>query len=140
MKETFQLRVVTPTRQLLDEPVSEVTAPGTVGEFGVLPEHTTFLSSLEIGTLSYRSNRAVRRLAIRGGFAEVTDDVMTVLAEAAQFADEIDAAKAQEDLRAAEARLKDRSPLDEEYPLADADRRWAEARLATAATNDVRRS
>jgi len=132
MAETFQLRIVTPTRQLLDEPVDEVTAPGTAGEFGVLPQHTTFLSSIEIGTLSFRSGRTVRRIAVRGGFAEVANDVMTVLADAAQFAEEIDAAKAREDLLAAESRMKDESPLSDEYLLADADRRWAEARLALA--------
>lgn len=132
MSDSFQLRIVTPTRQLLDESVNEVTAPGTVGEFGVLSEHTTFLSSLEIGSLSYRAGRSSRRLAIRGGFAEVADDVMTVLADAAQFAEEIDLAQAQSDLQAATEKLRDLSPLDEEYTLADADRRWAEARLAVA--------
>jgi F-type H+-transporting ATPase subunit epsilon len=134
MSDTFQLRIVTPTRQLLDEPVNEVTAPGTVGEFGVLPEHTTFLGSLETGTLSFRVGRTTRRLVIRGGFAEVNNDVMTVLANAAQFAEEVDAAKAQEDLHNAEARLKDHTPLDDEYIQADTDRRWAEARLAVAGT------
>ncbi|HUI24994.1 MAG TPA: F0F1 ATP synthase subunit epsilon [Candidatus Kryptonia bacterium] len=132
MSDAFQLRIVTPTRQLLDESVNEVTAPGTVGEFGVLPQHTTFLSSLEIGPLSFRSGRTTRRIAVRGGFAEVADDVMTVLADAAQFAEEIDSAKAQADLRDAEARMKDYSPLDDDYLLADADRRWAELRLTLA--------
>jgi F-type H+-transporting ATPase subunit epsilon len=132
MSDSFQLRIVTPTRQLLDESVNEVTAPGTVGELGVLPEHTTFLGSLEIGTLSYRSGPTGRRLAIRGGFAEVADDVMTVLADQAQFAEEIDPGRAQSDLQAAIEKLKGLSPLDEEYGLADADRRWAEIRLAVA--------
>jgi F-type H+-transporting ATPase subunit epsilon len=134
MSDAFQLRIVTPTRQLLDESVDEVTAPGTVGEFGVLPEHTTFLSSLEIGTLTYRNGRTLQRIAIRGGFAEVTDDVMTVLADAAQFAEEIEPAKVEVELHAAEARLKDLSPLDDGYALADTDRRWAAARLAVAST------
>ena len=132
MSDAFQLRIVTPTRQLVDESVNEVTAPGTVGEFGVLPEHVTFLSSLEIGPLSFRSGRTTRRIAVRGGFAEVADDVMTVLADAAQFAEEIDSTKAQADLRDAETRMKEHSPLDDEYVLADADRRWAELRLALA--------
>lgn len=134
MADSFQLRIVTPTRQLLDETVDEVTAPGTAGEFGVLPEHTTFLGSLEIGALSFRSARSTRRVAIRGGFAEVVNDVMTVLADTAQFAEEIDTVKAQEDLRTAEARMKEHSPLDDDYLLAAADRRWAEVRLALAGT------
>jgi F-type H+-transporting ATPase subunit epsilon len=134
MSDSFQLRIVTPSRQLLDESVNEVTAPGTMGEFGVLPEHTTFLSSLEIGTLSYRTGRTTRRLAIRGGFAEVADDIMTVLADAARFAEEIEPAKAEQDLREAEARLRELSPTVEEYSLADADRRWAEVRVALTRT------
>jgi F-type H+-transporting ATPase subunit epsilon len=136
MSDAFQLRIVTPSRQLLDEDVNEVTAPGTKGEFGVLPEHTLFLSSLEIGTLSFRVGRTTRRIAIRGGFAEVTDDVMTVLADAAQFADEIDTTKAQADLHEADAKLKDLDPTSDDYALVDADRRWAEARLATAARRE----
>ncbi|HVN85342.1 MAG TPA: ATP synthase F1 subunit epsilon [Candidatus Binatia bacterium] len=132
MAETFQLRIVTPTRQLLDEPVDEVTAPGSAGEFGVLPEHITFLSSLEIGTLTFRSGRTTRRLAIRGGFAEVADDVMTVLADAAQFAEEVDSTKVQAERLDAETRMQEHSPLEEAYQLAAADRRWAEVRLALA--------
>ena len=132
MSDAFQLRIVAPTRQLLDEEVNEVTAPGTAGEFGVLPQHTTFLSSLEIGTLSFRSDKTTRRIAIRGGFAEVSNDVMTVLAEAAQFSDEINTVKAQEDLLAANVRLTELDPTDDDYSVADADRRWAEIRLATA--------
>ena len=135
MADTFQLRIVTPTRQLLDESVNEVTAPGTLGEFGVLPEHATFLSSLEIGTLSFRSGRTTRQVAVRGGFAEVVDDVMTVLADAAQFAEEVDPAKARDELQAAGARMLEHSPLEDEYALAAADRRWAELRLALAGSH-----
>jgi len=130
MRNTFQLRIVTPNRLLLDEEVREVTGPGTVGEFGVLPDHITFLTSLEIGALSYRSERGAGRLAVRGGFAEVVDNVMTVLADDAAFADDIDAAAARTDLEAADAELKDLSPLDESFAAADANRRWALARLA----------
>src|SRR5438552_3733384 len=96
----LRLQIVTPSRLLLDEEVQEVTAPGTVGEFGVLPDHITFLTSLEIGMLSYRSARAVHRLAVRGGFAEVVNNVMTVLADDAVPAEDIDPAKARADLQA----------------------------------------
>jgi F-type H+-transporting ATPase subunit epsilon len=130
MSDAFQFRILTPRRVLLDEEVREVTAPGTVGEFGVLPDHITFVSSLEIGTLSCRTDRAVQRLAVRGGFAEVVDNVMTVLADDATFAEDIDAAAARADLEAAETQLSGLSPLDETFPAADADRRWAQARLA----------
>ncbi len=109
------------------------TAPGTVGEFGVLPEHANFLSSLEVGVLSYKDTRGTaKRLAVRGGFAEVSDNVMTVLADAAARPEEIDPAQAEADLRAAEAKLKTLSPIDPAFAIADADRRWAETRLQLA--------
>lgn len=133
MATAFQLRIVTPSRLLLDEQVREVTGPGTLGEFGVLPDHITFLTSLEIGAMSYRTDRGVQRLAVRGGFAEVASNVMTVLADDATFPEDIDAAKARTDLQAAEAQLKDLSPLDDAYADADAGRRWAQARLEIAA-------
>ena len=64
--------------------------PGTVGEFGVLPNHITFLSSLQAGRLEYTRGSQSTRLALSGGFAEVVDNVMTVLADSAELADEID--------------------------------------------------
>jgi len=135
MATAFQLRIVTPNRLLLDEQVREVTGPGTLGEFGVLPDHITFLTSLEIGTLSYRTDRDTRRLAVRGGFAEVMDNVMTVLADDAALPEDIDSTRVRGELHAAESQLKDLSPLDDAYTAADANRRWAQARLDLAAAH-----
>jgi F-type H+-transporting ATPase subunit epsilon len=132
MADAFQLRVVTLNRLLLDEEVHEVSAPGALGEFGVLPDHITFLGALEIGTLRYRADRGPVCLAVRGGFAEVVDNVMTVLADDAAFGADIDQATAQHDLQTAEAALKEHSPLEDAYATADADRRWAIARLEAA--------
>ena len=132
MAAEIQLRIVTPRQSVLDEPVLEVTGPGTVGEFGVLPNHITFLTSLEAGVMSFRTASGLRRLAIRGGFAEVADNVMTVLADAAEFAEEVDRAGAEADLRAAESRLQGLSPLDPTWADADSVRRWALARLDAA--------
>ena len=128
MADRFQLRVVTPTSETVNETVFEVTAPGTVGEFGILPDHAAFLSSLEIGVIRYRGAAGERRVAIREGFAEISDNVMTVLSEEA--ATEIDGESARADLQAARAKLADLSVFNEGYQDADADRRWAEARLA----------
>lgn len=130
MASSFQLRIVTPGRLVLDEPVREVTAPGTAGEFGVLPDHTTFLGSLEIGELRYRTDKGEGRMVVRSGFAEVLDNVMTVLVDAAVFAADIDTTAARADAQAAVAALANLSPLDPAYASRDADRRWAEARLA----------
>ena len=132
MPDAFGLRVVTPRRLLLDEQVREVTAPGSVGEFGVLPDHITFLTSLEIGTLSYRDAGGTHRCAVRGGFAEVLNNVMTVLADDAAFAEDIDVAAARNDLQEADAKLRGLSPLDDTYASLDANRRWAQARIETA--------
>ena len=132
MSEQFQLRVVTPRRLVLAELVREVTAPGTAGEFGVLPDHITFLSSIETGPLSYRGDRGRGTLAVRGGFVEVADNVMTVLADAAEVVAEIDAGQAQRDLQDAASRLQALSPIDPQYAAAEADRLWAQTRLDLA--------
>jgi F0F1-type ATP synthase epsilon subunit len=84
--------------------------------------------------LSYRTDRGLARLAVRGGFAEVVDNVMTVLADNAAFAEEIDVGAARTDLQAAEAELKELSPVEDSYPAADANRRWAQARIEAAST------
>src|SRR5713226_7116803 len=112
MAETLHLRVVTPERLLLDEEVDEVTAPGTIGEFGVLPNHITFLSSLQPGRLTYKQGGRTHTLFVSGGFAEVVNNVMTVLADSAEFANEIDVERARTSLRAAEDSLKTLSPID----------------------------
>jgi len=132
MSTHFQLRVVTPNRQLLDEQVREVTAPGTVGEFGVLPDHITFLSSLEIGPFSYRTDGGARRLAIRGGFAEVVDNVMTVLADDAIFPENVNVEGCRTKAQEAEAALKTLSPIDDQYAGLEAERRWALACIEVA--------
>lgn len=95
-KERFRLHVVTPSRQVVSEEVSEVTAPGVDGEFGVLPGHTPFLTALGVGELMYRMGSEDRFLAVRRGFAEIKHEQVTVLAEEAEFPSEID-------LKAAEA-------------------------------------
>ena len=129
MAEDFQFRLVTPLAAVVDQPVTEVTAPGTLGEFGVLPNHANLLSTLEIGRLTYKDARGQQNFAIREGFAEVSDNVMTVLAEAAVAATDIDPAQ-RADLAAAEAELTKLSPTDPGFIDAELRRRWAEARLA----------
>ena len=132
MAEHLQLRIVTPLRLVLDEEVTEVTAPGTAGQFGVLPRHCTFLSTLEIGPLVYKSERGARSVAVRGGFAEVNNDVMTVLADAAEFPDEIDTARAEQALRESSAALVQIPPSDERFASVEAERQWAQTRLEVA--------
>ena len=80
MADRLRLVVLTPERELVDEMVLEVTAPGAYGQIGVLPNHAALVTSLEPGILSYKTGQGEKRLDISGGFAEVRDDVMTVLA------------------------------------------------------------
>src|SRR5687768_15724240 len=95
MADKITLRVVTPSRLVLDEEVDEVTAPGELGEFGVLPNHIAFLSTLVPGELSFKQGTTKTTLAISGGYAEVLENVMTVLASSAEFPAEIDVARSQ---------------------------------------------
>jgi len=92
------LRIVTPTRVLVEAEVSEITAPGEAGELGVLPEHVTFLGALDLGVLRYIEGGAAKAVVVHGGFAEVKDDVITVLADHAEFPDEIDSGEAKAEL------------------------------------------
>jgi F-type H+-transporting ATPase subunit epsilon len=132
MAETLRLRLVTPERLLLDEEVDEVTAPGTVGEFGVLPNHITFLSSLQPGRLTYKQGGRSQAIAVSGGFAEVVDNVATILADGAEFANTIDIEQARAELRAAEEILKTTDASDPAFAEAEAARRRAQVRLEVA--------
>jgi F-type H+-transporting ATPase subunit epsilon len=80
MADRLRLILLTPEQQLVDEEVLEVTAPGAFGEIGVLPDHAALVTTLEEGVVSYKTAGGSRRLQIGGGFAEVRDNVMTVLA------------------------------------------------------------
>lgn len=132
MANSFQLRIVTPKAQLLDEEVREVVGPGTQGEFGVLPNHITFLSSIEPGVVQFRSSGGSRKVAVRGGFVEVLGNVMTVLADDAAFGEGIDAGQVRGELQQAEQRLEKLSPADDDHAGVDLARRWALARLEAA--------
>ena len=132
MADTIRLRVVTPTRLLLDEEVDEVTAPGALGEFGVLPNHISFLSLLEPGEISYKQGTAKRYLAVSGGYAEVLDNVMTVLAPAAEFAAEIDTGRAQRARERAERQIAEVNREEKEFRVAEAALHRALVRLQVA--------
>ena len=112
-EEYMQLDVVTPEKAVLSRKVEEVVAPGSIGEFGVMPGHTPFLTSLKAGRLVARTMDRDIHLAVGGGFAEVTGDRVIILAETAQMAEDIDVDQAQKDLDIAQNKL---SSLDKEDP------------------------
>ena len=117
---------------LLDEDVDEVTAPGELGEFGVLPNHIAFLSTLVPGELSYKQGSSKKTLAVSGGYAEVLDNVMTVLAPAAEFADEIDSARAQRAKERAEKLMAELNRGEKDWEMAEAALKRALVRLQVA--------
>jgi len=135
MADQIKLRVVTPSRLMFDEAVDEVTAVGELGEFGVLPNHISFLSTLVPGEMSYKQGANKRLLAVSGGYAEVLDNVMTVLAPAAEFGSEIDAARAQRAKERAEKQMAEanREERDEkDFELAEVALKRALVRLQVA--------
>jgi F-type H+-transporting ATPase subunit epsilon len=106
MAEKLFLEVVTPQKSLISEEADIVMAPGSEGEFGALKGHTTFLSSLKVGTLRYKDARGQERYVfINGGFAEVLPSKITILAESAERRKDIDVARANKAKDRAEKRL-----------------------------------
>ena len=107
LPEAIQLVVVTPERQLLRETVTEVDVPGSEGQLGILPGHAPLMTEVGIGELSYRASASSQpvTLAVIQGFAEVLADRVTVLAETAERAEEIDVARAEAAKARAEKRL-----------------------------------
>ena len=99
------LEIVTPDRSLIREEVDEVQVPGSEGYLGILPGHTPLLATLAVGELWYRAGAEKHYLAIAGGFVEVLPDRVTILAQIAERAEEIDLRRAEEAKRRAEERL-----------------------------------
>jgi F-type H+-transporting ATPase subunit epsilon len=101
----IQLQIVSADRSLVNETVDEVEIPGFDGYFGVLPGHTPLLAVLQVGELWYRQGQEKHYLAIAFGFAEVQPDRVTILAQIAEKADEIDLERAEAAKKRAEERV-----------------------------------
>jgi F-type H+-transporting ATPase subunit epsilon len=101
----LQLQIVSADRSLVNEQVDEVQIPGSEGYLGILPGHTPLLATLQVGQLWYRQGQEKHYLAIAFGFAEVQPDRVTILAQIAESAAEIDIARAEAARRRAEERL-----------------------------------
>lgn len=93
--DRLRLRVVTPERVAVETEADEVSVPAVLGVVGVLPGHAPLLASLRTGELVYRLESSYHSVAVFGGFLEVRDNVVTVLADAAELPDEIDLLAAQ---------------------------------------------
>ena len=119
-------------RLVVAELVDEVVAPGIEGYFGVLPGHAPFLTTLGIGELTYRQGRDERHLAIAGGFAEVRNDKVIILADTAEAPEDIDRARAERARDRAETRLSGRTQEEIDYVRASAALAKALTRLQVA--------
>jgi len=116
MADTFQFKLVTPTGVLFDGAVEQVTAVGALGEFGVLPLHTNFITSLVPGILTLKLGEgSYLEFLLAGGLAEVKDGVMTILALEADPPDKVDSAAAAGTVAVAEDRLSQMSMFDPGY-------------------------
>jgi F-type H+-transporting ATPase subunit epsilon len=133
MADTFELKLLTPQREVFDEPVAQVTAQGALGQFGVLPDHVAFLTSLDPGPLTIRTaGGSEQTLAVKSGYAEVRDNVMTVLADDALPIDRIDAVAARADLERCEAELAEAPFGHPDHERLRQEVRWAEVRIELA--------
>jgi F-type H+-transporting ATPase subunit epsilon len=116
MADTFQFKLVTPTGVLFDGAVEQVTAVGALGEFGVLPLHTNFITSLVPGILTLKIAEAnYAEFLLAGGLAEVKDGMMTILALEAEAPGAVDSAAAAGAIAPAEDRLSQMSMFDPGY-------------------------
>jgi len=131
MPDTLELEVATPERELVREQVSELQLPGKNGYLGILPGHAPLLGLLGVGTLTYMAGGQKRYIAVHGGFLEVAEDVVRVLADTAERAEEIDIERAKAALqRSQEESLNPALGVDPGAALAAMAR--AQARIATA--------
>ena len=106
MAETFQFEIVTPEKLVVRDVAEEMQIPAKNGYIGVLPGHAPLITELAVGEISYRNAGFTHHIAVAWGFAEVLPDKVTILAETAERAEEIDVKRAQEAKDRAEDRLK----------------------------------
>ena len=131
MADTFQLEIVTPSRLLVKEAAEEAQIPGLNGYLGILPGHAPLITELAVGVITYKANGNTHTLSVAWGFAEVLQDKVTILAEAAERPQEIDVERAQKAKDRAEQRLKSSDPQTDYTRAEDALQR-AETRLNVA--------
>lgn len=132
MAETFQIEIVTPERMVVNDRATELQIPGKGGYLGILPGHAPLITELSVGEIGYRDEKGqIKRLAVAWGFAEVLPTKVTILAEVAERAEEIDVARAQRARDAAAAALKNPKP-DTDIAAAESELQRANTRIAVA--------
>jgi len=135
MANQLQLDVVTPERRVLSESVNAVTVPGSNGEMQLLPGHAALISELKTGVLTYNQDGTNFQLHVSGGFLEVNDDRVSVLAEIAERPEEIDAARARLSREHTEKQLSSLSGSEEDFEKAQAKLERSLVRLQLASSS-----
>ena len=115
MADNLQLTIVTPERMVVTEEVDQVNVPGVEGDMGILYDHAPILTTLRPGKVSYQQDTETIFLVVSGGYLEVTDNRVIVLAETAEFLDEIDRTRAKAARGKAEEMLANANLTDEEF-------------------------
>jgi F-type H+-transporting ATPase subunit epsilon len=129
----LHLEVVTPEKVMVSQEVEIVVAPGSLGEFGVLEGHVPFLTGIMPGEVRYTSGGQTEHLAVTSGFAEVSDNRVSVLVDAAEKARDIDMERARKAMERAQQRLaKDRGTEDIDFARAEAALKRAIMRIKIA--------
>ena len=131
MADTFQLEIVTPEKMVVRDIAEEAQIPGKDGYLGILPGHAPLITELAVGEITYRNGNTTHHLSVAWGFAEVLPDKVTILAETAERAGEIDASRAQAAKQRAEANLAS-SATEEDFQRVTGDLQRAETRLEVA--------
>jgi F-type H+-transporting ATPase subunit epsilon len=131
MASEMLLEIVTPDKLVLSQSVDYVGAPGLLGEFGVLSNHIPFLSALGIGSLMYKTGGKNNYVFVSGGFAEISGNKVTVLAEVAEKPEDIDLERARKAQERAKARLE-KTKEDVDYARAQAAMQRSFMRMKTA--------
>jgi F-type H+-transporting ATPase subunit epsilon len=134
MANELQLEVVTPERRVLAEAVNSVTVPGRNGEMQILPGHAALISELQTGVLAYNQGGTAKQLHVSGGFIEVNNDKVSVLAEIAERPEEIDAARARLAREHTEKQLSSWSGSEEDFEKARAKLERSMVRLQLASS------
>jgi F-type H+-transporting ATPase subunit epsilon len=131
MADTFQLEIVTPEKMVVRDVAEEMQIPGKDGYLGILPGHAPLITELAVGEISYLKDNRTHRLSVAWGFAEVLPDKVTILAETAERAEEIDPKRAQEAKQRAESHLG-ACDTEEDFKQVTADLKRANTRLEVA--------
>ena len=130
MENKLKLEIVTPNGLILSEEVDEVVCSGSEGEFGVLPGHVPFFTTLKIGMLTYKKGNEARFVFVNWGYAEVGPDRVMVLADSAEKSEDIDVERAKAAMKRAEERLKQAEEVDHVRATSALDRSFARISVA----------